>query len=191
MHRYGISILAFMIFGMESDKEEDLVARRDFIRNSSIDSYQCAIMTPLPGTVLFERLQTQKRIVMNNYPADWQQYDCHIATINTPNLDVLETERIMHQVWLSLYNKETLRRKMFRTLWNTKSFRTAYWAYASNHNYGRMFLERFFDSDPKGVNIKLEWKNRKRSLYLKMTDVVIWLIYQLAWNKTLKRISGK
>jgi radical SAM superfamily enzyme YgiQ (UPF0313 family) len=191
MHRHGISILAFMIFGMESDTEEDLIARRDFILNSSIDAYQCAIMTPLPGTVLFERLKAQNRIMINNYPGDWQQYDCHVATINTPNLQYHETERIMHRVWLSLYNKETLRKKMFRTLWNTKSFRTAYWAYASNHNYGRMFLERFFGTDPEGVNIKLEWKNRRRSFYLKFTDVIIWLFYQLPWKKTLKHISGK
>ncbi len=191
MHRHGISILAFMIFGMESDREEDLLARRDFILNSSIDSYQCAIMTPLPGTVLFDRLKARDSIVINNYPADWQQYDSHVATINTPNLDHLETERIMREIWLSLYNKETLRKIMFRTLWKTRSFRTAYWAYASKHNYGRMFLERFFDSDPEGVNIILEWKNRKRSFYLKFTDLVVWMIYQLAWNRTLRRISGK
>jgi len=191
MHRHGISILAFMIFGMESDREEDLLARRDFILNSSIDSYQCAIMTPLPGTVLFDRLKARNSIVINNYPSDWQQYDCHVATVNTPNLDYLETERIMREIWLSLYNKEILRKKMFRTLWNTRSFRTAYWAYASNHNYGRMFLERFLDTDPEGVNIRLEWKDRKRSFYLKFTDVVVWLIYQIAWNRTLRRISGK
>jgi radical SAM superfamily enzyme YgiQ (UPF0313 family) len=190
LHRNGISILAFMIFGMESDKEEDLLARRDFIRNSAADSYQCAIMTPLPGTGLYERLKSQDRIVMNNYPADWQQYDCHIATINTPNLPPEETERIMYQVWLSLYNKEAIRRKMFRTLWNTRSFKAAYWAYASNHNYGRMFLERFFDTDPGGLNIKLEWKTKKKSFYLRSTDLIMWLIYQLAWNKILRRISG-
>ena len=190
MHRHGISILAFMIFGMESDREEDLYARRDFILSSSADSYQSAIMTPLPGTVLFERLKNQDRITMNNYPDDWQQYDCHIATVNTPNLKAVQTEETMYKIWLSLYNKEAIRKKMFRTLWNTKSFTAAYWAYASNHNYGRMFLERFFDSDPNGLNKKLEWKNRKKSFYLRMTDIALWMIYQTAWNRILKQISG-
>ena len=56
LHKYGIGILASMIFGMEGDKKEDLYIRRDFIRNSSIDSYQCAILTPLPGTALYDRM---------------------------------------------------------------------------------------------------------------------------------------
>jgi radical SAM superfamily enzyme YgiQ (UPF0313 family) len=190
-HKHGIGILAFMIFGMESDKKENLYARRDFILNSAIDSYQCAIMTPLPGTVLFERMKAQDMIVLNNYPDDWQQYDCQVATINTPNLDHRDTDKIMHEIWLSLYNKEAMRRKMFRTFWNTKSFRTAYWSYAANHNYGRMFLENIFDSDPEGVTRNFEWKNRKRSYFLRITDKVIWLFYQIAWNKMVKRFTGQ
>jgi radical SAM superfamily enzyme YgiQ (UPF0313 family) len=190
-HNHGIGILAFMIFGMESDRTGDLFARRDFILNSPVDSYQCAILTPLPGTVLYQRMKEQNRIVLADYPGDWSQYDCQVATLNLPYLDHKEIDAAMHEIWLSLYNKETLRRKMFRTLWNTKSFRTAYWAYAANHNYGRMFLEDIFVNDPEGVDTRFEWKNRKRTFYLKFTDKVIWLMYLLAWNKMAKRFSGK
>jgi len=84
-----------------------------------------------------------------------------------------------------------MRRKMFRTFWNTKSFRTAYWAYAANHNYGRMFLENIFETDPNGVDKNFEWKNRKRPLYLWFTDKVIWLFYQLAWHRMVKRFTGR
>jgi radical SAM superfamily enzyme YgiQ (UPF0313 family) len=191
IHRHGIGILAAMIFGIESDRKEDLYARRNFIKTSSVDTYQTCILTPLPGTVLFERMKEQDRIVLNNYPGDWQQYDSIIATIKTPNLDCRETDDIMLDIWQSLYNKEAMRRKMFRTLWNTKSFRTAYWTYSSLHNYGRIFLERSHYSDPNGVNSSFEWKNRKRSFYLKYTDKVIWLMYQLAWNKVVKRFQGR
>jgi radical SAM superfamily enzyme YgiQ (UPF0313 family) len=191
VHKHGIGILASMIFGMESDSKEDLLARRDFIRNSSIDTYQCTILTPLPGTVFFDRMKAEKRIELDNYPADWQQYDGMMATVSTPQLNREELNDIMREIWMSLYNKETMRRKMFRTLWNTKSFRTAYYTYATSHNYGRMFLERFFKTDPNGVNDKFEWKNRKRTFYLKITDKVIWVFYQLAWNRMVKRFSGR
>jgi radical SAM superfamily enzyme YgiQ (UPF0313 family) len=182
MHRHGIGILAAMIFGMESDKKEDLHARRDFILNSSIDTYQCTILTPLPGTVFFERMKAQDRIALNNYPADWQQYDGMMATVNTPNLDREEMDQIMREIWMKLYHKESIRRKMFRTLWNTKSFKTAYWTYATSHNYGRMFLERYITKGDE-INEKLEWKFRRRSIYLKITDKIIWLFYQLAWHR--------
>ncbi len=97
----------------------------------------------------------------------------------------------MREIWMSLYNKETMRRKMFRSLWNTRSFSTAYWTYATSHNYGRMLLERFFATDPDGVNDKFEWKNRKRSLYLNITDKIIWLFYQITWRKIAKRLQRK
>ena len=166
-----------------------MYARRDFIKDSSADSYQCTILTPLPGTVLFERLNEQKRIVLNDYPADWQHYDGSKATINMPNMSPEEIDLNVHEIWLSLYNKEAMRRKMFRTLWNTKSFRTAYWSYATNHNYGRMFIENISVTHPNRVNSNFEWKDRKRSLYLKFTDKVIWLIYQLFWMRMIKRLS--
>ena len=77
---------------------------------------------------------------------------------------------------------------MFRTLWNTRSFKTAYWTYATSHNYGRMFLERFIT---KGdiINEKLEWRNQKKSLFLGLTDWLIWLFYRLTWQKMLKRFQ--
>ncbi len=190
IHRHGIGILGFMIFGMDSDKEADLYARRDFIERCSVDSYQCTILTPLPGTALFHRMKAQNRIILNDYPADWQQYDNTRAAITMPNMTPGEIESAMHEIWLSLYNKEAMRRKMFRTLWNTKSFMTAYWAYASNHNYGRMFFENISLSHPDGVDEKFEWKHRSRSAYLKFTDRVIWLIYLVSWKRMIKRLTA-
>jgi radical SAM superfamily enzyme YgiQ (UPF0313 family) len=187
IHKHGISILATMIFAMDSDKIEDLYARRDFIVKSSIDTYQCTVMTPLPGTGMFGRMESQGRIIVNNFPEDWSHYDCMVPVINTPNLTKEQIDPVMREIWYSLYNKATMRRKMFRTLWNTKSFLTAYWSYASIHNYGRMFLERFFETDPEGVGKNFEWKNRKRSFYLKITDIIILLIYKISWGKIVRR----
>jgi radical SAM superfamily enzyme YgiQ (UPF0313 family) len=189
IHKHGISVLATMIFGMESDRKEDLYARRDFILNSSIDTYQCTILTPMPGTILFERMKGNHMIELNNYPADWQHYDAMEAAIHTSNFSMQELETTMREIWYSLYNKETMRKKMFRTWWNTRSLRTAFWAYSSIHNYGRMFLERFFETDPYGINKDFYWKNRERSFYLKFTDAILWIIYQLFWKKTMRRFS--
>jgi radical SAM superfamily enzyme YgiQ (UPF0313 family) len=191
MHRHGIGILATIIFGLESDKKEDLYARRDYMQKSSIDMYQTTILTPLPGTTLYDRMKERKQIVLNNYPNDWQHYHFFISTVNTPNMKLEEIESSMHEIWQSLYNKESLRRKMFRTLWNTRSFKTAYFAYAGNHSYGRMFLEGVFHTYPDGVGTNLEWKNRKRTFYLKFTDKVLWLLYQISWNKIVKHFVGR
>lgn len=190
-HKYGIGILGTMIFGMESDTKEDLYARRNFITRSGLDAYQCTILTPMPGTLLYKRMDQQNRIVINNYPDAWQDYHCMTATIDMPNISHTEIQSIMNDIWLSLYNKEALRHKVFKTFWRTRSLKTAYWTYASNHNYGRMSLEESIKSDPEGLDINFNWKNRKRSLYLKLTDKIIWLFYQVSWTGLAKRCAGR
>jgi radical SAM superfamily enzyme YgiQ (UPF0313 family) len=191
MHRHGIGVLATIIFGLESDTREDLYARRDFIKNNSIDMHQCTILTPLPGTVLFDRMKEQDQIVLNNFPDDWQHFHFFISTVDTPKMKKDEIESSMHEIWLSLFNKEAMRKKMFRTLWNTKSLTTAYFAYAGNHSYGRMFLEGVFHTHPEGVDTNFEWKNRKRSLYLYFTDKILWLFYLISWRHIVKHFTGK
>jgi radical SAM superfamily enzyme YgiQ (UPF0313 family) len=188
IHKRGIGILATMLFGMESDKKEDLYARGQFIKESAIDCYQCTILTPLPGTTLHERLKEKNMIVLNNYPSDWQYYHFWKSTIDTPNMNHAELESTMNEVYLRLYDKEEMRKKMFRTLWNTKSFMTAYWVYASNHNYGRVCLEGVSD-DPHNGHPGSSWKRIKRKLYLRFTDKVLWFIYQLVWSRIIRRLS--
>jgi len=188
LHRHGIGILGFMIFGMESDTEKDLYARRDFILRCSVDAVQCTILTPLPGTILYDRMNAQNRITLKNYPEDWQQYDNTRATLIMPHMTPEAIETAMHNIWLSIYNKEAMRRKMFRTLWNTRSFRTAYWTYASNHNYGRMFFENVPKNHPDAVDKNLEWIHHPRSYYLKITDLIVLLIYKVNWQRMLRRL---
>ena len=190
IHKHGIAVLATIIFGLDSDKKEDLYSRSQFIKNSTIDSYQCTILTPLPGTVIYDRFKAQDRIVLNNYPEDWQHYHFAMATINTPNMKMGEIESTMHLIWLNLYNKAAMRKKMFRTLWNTRSFMTAYWAYSCNCNYGRMFLEGVAVDDPDIVISGSSWKKFKRRLYLKFTDKLLWLIYHLFWTRMINQLYG-
>lgn len=191
IHKHGIGILGTMIFGMDSDTREDLLARRDFILNSGIDCYQCTIITPLPGTTLFDKMESQPgRIIMKNYPSDWQHYHCMKAVIDTPHMSHDELESVMREIWLSLYNKQSIRKKLFATLFSTRNFETAYWCYASNHNYGRMALEDIIKNDPDGVKNNMEWKRKKRSLYLLFTDKVLLLIYMLKWMKLAKKYSN-
>jgi radical SAM superfamily enzyme YgiQ (UPF0313 family) len=189
IHKHGIGMLAFMIFGMESDKREDLYARGRYITKSTLDCYQTTVLTPLPGTALFERMKQQNRIVWNNYPADWQRYHFIDPVLDLPNLNHTEIATIMEEVWFGLYNKVAIRKRMFRTLWNTKSFRTAYWSYATNHNYGRISLDPEVYKNPYRSLDKSRSTYLKRWLYLKFTDKVIWLIYQLIWTPMLKKLS--
>jgi radical SAM superfamily enzyme YgiQ (UPF0313 family) len=92
LHKHSIAVLATIIFGLDSDKKEDLYARGEFIKKSAIDSYQSTILTPFPGTDLNIKLNKQNRILLNNYPSDWQHYHFWESTYDTPNLKIEEIE---------------------------------------------------------------------------------------------------
>lgn len=184
IHKYGIGILGTMIFGMESDTLEDLYARMEFVKRSSIDSIQLGIMTPLPGTALYNRMFEQGRITAVNYPSDWQYYDGTNAIVDMPHLKASEIEVAMKDIWYKMYTKEYVRSMLFKSLRNTKSFKTAYWSYGLNHLYSRMFLEGIYNIDAKGANIS-------RSFYLRATDFILRLLYLFPWNRISKIFAGK
>lgn len=191
IHRHGIAILGAMIFGMDSDGRKELFARRDFILNSGIDAIQASILTPLPGTGLFNRMQSENRIALNNFPADWKYYHFMQATMGTSKLTRDELHETMKEIWLSMYNKDNIRKMMFRTLWRTRNLKAAYWVYGANHNYGRVVLEDMINDNPDGLNRNLERNSGIRSLYLKLTDFILMVLYAISWNKMVDRFRGR
>lgn len=191
IHKHGIAVLGAMIFGMESDGKADLFARRDFIFRSGMDAIQSSIMTPLPGTGLYYRMKAENKIVLNNFPNDWQHYHFMHATIGTSKMSRQELEKTMRDVWWSMYNKDNIRKMMFKTLWRTRNLKAAYWVYGTNHNYGRIVLESEINDKPDGLNRNMEFNSGKRSLYLKLTDYLLIVLYAISWNKMKERMTGR
>lgn len=184
MHKYHIATLGAFIFGLDSDTEQDIIDRYKYIKHSKVDVMQLSILTPLPGTKVFERAKEEGRLIKNNFPEDWKYYHAVEVTMRPKKIDSDRLTKLMREINRDLFNKDSLRRRMFKTLFRTRSFTAAYHAYAYNFTYGRMGLEvEINDDSMDGLNDKLEWKNRPRSKYLKSTDWIIALFYQTVWRK--------
>jgi len=69
-HRYGISVLGAFIFGFDSEDKSIFKRTVDFAKSIKLDLAQFTILTPLPGTVLMEKLKKEKRIIEK----DWSMY---------------------------------------------------------------------------------------------------------------------
>jgi radical SAM superfamily enzyme YgiQ (UPF0313 family) len=68
-----IHIHGMFVFGFEGDDWETVEATLRFIRQMKLTSVQLLLLTPLPGSELFRRLATEKRITS----FDWDLYDTH------------------------------------------------------------------------------------------------------------------
>ncbi len=71
VRRAGIGVIAGIIVGMDFDGRDVFAKTLEFLRECHVDAIQLNIMTPLPGTPLFEDFQQKGRIRSR----DWRLYD--------------------------------------------------------------------------------------------------------------------
>jgi len=71
LHAAGIGVYAGFVFGMDDDDGTAFERTLDFLDRARVDVLQCTILTPFPGTPLFDEMDRQGRIRTR----DWGLYD--------------------------------------------------------------------------------------------------------------------
>ena len=71
LHRAGIAVEAGIIFGFDEDSPEVFDRTLEFLKISHVEIAQITILTPLPGTVIYSKLEQEGRILTR----DWSYYD--------------------------------------------------------------------------------------------------------------------
>ncbi|WP_052567021.1 B12-binding domain-containing radical SAM protein [Candidatus Magnetobacterium casense] len=96
---HGIKIHGMFVFGADTDTIETITDSAEFSIDSGLDSVQFMILTPLPGTALYEDFKATQRLLHT----DWSKYDInHVvyktATIKPQHLQV-ETIKAMERFY--------------------------------------------------------------------------------------------
>jgi anaerobic magnesium-protoporphyrin IX monomethyl ester cyclase len=73
LHEHGIKVHGMFVLGADEDDESTIRQTLRFALQHALDSVQFLILTPLPGTRMFELLERAKRIFLR----DWSLYDGH------------------------------------------------------------------------------------------------------------------
>ena len=132
IHKHGISVLGALVYGLDSDSAEDLRNRTQYAISSGIDAMQATILTPLPGTRLFKRLEKENRLLYTNYPKDWERYHFHEVSHIPLKMTPEELNATVEECWRIMWDKKTIYKKMLHTLKETKNSKAAAWAFTSN-----------------------------------------------------------
>lgn len=140
INSYKIAVLGSFIYGLDKDTSKLIQNRIEYIINSPVDVMQTTILTPLPGTKLFEKLCDQERLIYNNFPEDWVHFDMTEVTYKPLNITHEELAKMMSKSNRQLYNKKVILSKFFKTLLTTKSISASIWACSSNFNYRSVAL---------------------------------------------------
>jgi radical SAM superfamily enzyme YgiQ (UPF0313 family) len=135
IHSHGIAVLGSFIYGMQHDTFETLARRTEYILNNDVDAVQITLMTPLPGTRLFQKLRDEGRLLYTNFPDDWDHYDMTEVVFKPLLMEPDELFNAFCDAGIALYNHPTLWYKYMKTLSTTRDMTTAMWAYSTNLNY--------------------------------------------------------
>lgn len=71
LHRHRLGIYGSFIVGLDQDTPETFAQLERFILETEIDCALVNILAPLPGTVLWERLMAEGRLLLHDFPVDY------------------------------------------------------------------------------------------------------------------------
>lgn len=115
IHEHGMAVSASIIFGNDGDTPETFRSVESFVNKAGIDSPVYTILTPLPGTDLWDRLQAQSRVRPFHLPDDYAYFDTHHVTFEPRAISaeaLLEANR-------QAVRRATSRGRLLRSIWST------------------------------------------------------------------------
>ncbi len=141
IQRHGIGVIAGLIFGWDTDTVESIAARARFARHCGADSFQTSVLTPLPGTELFAKMEKENRLIYTNFPEDWQRYDYFEPTIRHPLLDTKTLDEAATKAIRHIYYPPVIWLSGFRTLFRTRHFWATLMLTLNYRHYRNIFIK--------------------------------------------------
>ena len=80
IHSHGIAVQAGIVFGFDHDTAEIFEETLDFLESAGVQNATFNILTPFPGTRLYQRLEAEGRILTR----DWSRYNGRADVVFQP-----------------------------------------------------------------------------------------------------------
>ncbi len=112
IHAHGIAVQTGIVFGFDHDTETVFGETLDFLEATGVQNATFNILTPYPGTRLYQRLEAEGRILTR----DWSQYNGRAAVVFQPRQmspeTLLEGYRYANQ---RFYSPPSIARRLARS----------------------------------------------------------------------------
>ncbi len=105
---HGIAVDGCFVLGLDGDTPETFDAVEEFVFDSGLQQVQITVMTPFPGTPLYERLEMEGRLLE---PGAWEKTTLFDVIVEPRQLSVAELERGFLDLGLRLYSSEAKERR--------------------------------------------------------------------------------
>jgi len=140
-HEYGFRIHGMFVFGSDEDTVQTIRDTVDFALKMRIDSIQFMILTPLPGTPLFNKLEDEGRLLTK----DWELYDGHHVVYQPAKMSAGELQKETIKAYKRFYSMKHIFQNVPLTGWGSALYRGIGW-----------WLVRTFEKQNRWYNIALD-----------------------------------
>jgi radical SAM superfamily enzyme YgiQ (UPF0313 family) len=128
VHAHGIAVQAGIVFGFDHDTPAIFKDTLDFLEETGVQNATFNILTPYPGTPLFQRLDAQGRILTR----DWRKYNGRTDVVFQPNqMSVDELLAGFRYANESFYSLRSVAKRLWRSpvqIWWSLPLNLAYTA---------------------------------------------------------------
>jgi radical SAM superfamily enzyme YgiQ (UPF0313 family) len=126
IHAHGIAVQAGIVFGFDSDTPAIFDETIDFLEQTGVQNATFNILTPFPGTPLYQRLEAEGRILTR----DWEKYNSRACVVYQPkNMSGAELLAGFQSATRRFYSPASLLKRLSHSsagLWWTLPLNLAY-----------------------------------------------------------------
>jgi radical SAM superfamily enzyme YgiQ (UPF0313 family) len=116
IQRHGILVAGSFMIGLDSHERGIGQQIAETAERYGLDILDVTFMTPLPGTRLWRRMESEERIVRNQFPEDWKYYTLTFPVARFMNLSWPEALAEIQDCYRNFYSYPRLLRRVFRNL---------------------------------------------------------------------------
>lgn len=109
LHDLGIFVTSGIMVGFDHDKKDVFERTLEMLIELNIDDIACYIVTPIPKTPLFNRLEKDGRLLTK----DWSKYDQNRVVFRPKNMSVAELEYGFHWLRSEFYSFKSIAKRLF------------------------------------------------------------------------------
>jgi len=141
MHDHGIGVKGSFIFGFDSDDEGVFERTVEFAEKAKIDVVYYSILTPYPGTTLYDQMSREGRIIDH----DWNNYNTHSVVFQPRQMTA---ERLLDGYWWAL-NQSFSYKSVLKRMWGNGTRYNFF--YPMNFGY-RQSIKKAYGCYRKGIS---------------------------------------
>jgi len=112
IHDYGMMAQGGFVFGFDADEKEIFESTLNFVKNAEVDNPCFNVLTPFPGTPLFDRFDKEGRILTR----DWSKYNLWNVVFKPKNMTEEELLNGVIRMHKEFYSRKLHTKRMLKSI---------------------------------------------------------------------------